>query len=236
MGCVYQIGFTHGTLSSNFPISLTSFEDFPIYSMFNSSNVTIELFAFTSNTHATDTNFVSLLHNKFRLFVKLFIDYRLNLEPFKPNTMDKNDISKNLPNIPIINFDSSKYMNSAIDSPQKDLLEYLDELAQGRLKTSIPNIVNWMDANVGKNSSGFCVLRNAYLHPDLRNVTKIELTKKFNDTVIFNPNGSIDRDAPENLKILESCIDPILLEIKSAFQKTYFSSEKLPHQTLLDVT
>lgn len=235
MGYFYQIRFTHGTPAQNFRISLKSFDDFPIYTMFNSSHLDIHLFAFTSNEHGNAPNFLSSYHSKFRLFVKLFLDYRLNLEDFSVTAVDKKDIPERYPNVPIINFDDSKYMNSDLEPPQKDLLEYLDELAQGRLKTAIPNIVNWMDAYVGKNSSGFCALRNAYLHPNLWKETKKVLEEKF-DGIVFNSNGSIDRDAKENLKILESCIVPVLSEIKTAFYDKYFSSEELPSKTLLNVT
>lgn len=236
METVYQIRFTHATPVQNFSISMESFDEFPVSTMFNSSHLDINLFAFTSNEHARDTDFLSNYHNKFRLIVKLFIDYRLNLESFKPNGVQNIDLSERYPKISIINFDDSNYMNSNLDSTQKDLLEHLDDLAQGRLKTAIPNIVNWMDAYVGKNSSGFCVLRNAYQHPDLWEDTKKELEKKFNGKAVFNSNGSIDRDAEENLEILKSCIVPILTEIKNAFRGKYFDSEKLPHKILLNVT
>ena len=122
-------------------------------------------------------------------------------------------------------------MNSPLDSIQKELLEHLDDLAMNRLKTAIPNLVNWMDAYVGKNTSDYCVLRNAYLHPDLNDDTKKLLNEKFGSRVIFNPNGSIDRDA--NTSLLQDSITPILAEVKNTFQKLYFNSESLPHKILL---
>lgn len=230
MATTYQIKFTHATSYQNFPIPMKAFEDFPISTTFNSNHLDLDIFAFTLDTHAKDDS-VSMFHDKFRLIVKLFIDYRLDLDEFNLNSVNPDSESQLFPHSPVINFDNSEYMNSPLDSIQKELLEHLDDLARDRLKTAIPNLVNWMDAYVGKNTSGYCVLRNAYLHPDLNEDTKKLLNEKFGDRVVFNPNGSIDRDA--NIALLQDSITSILIEVKNAFQKLYFDSESLSHKMLL---
>lgn len=232
MGAFYQMRFITGTSSQNFPISINIFNEFPVNTMFNSSHLDIQLVAYGGLNNPNNDRLITLFHNKFRLLIKLFMDYRLNIEKLKPNIINYDDLRTKLPNVKIINFDDSKYMNSAIDSAQNELLEHLDELGQNRLKTAIPNMINWMDANIGKNSSGFCDLRNAYLHPDLWEKSKEELQKRFS-TMVFNPDGSIARDSEENIRILETVIDPILKEIKNAFIKKYLFSEELPYKKLM---
>lgn len=196
-----------------------------------SGHLNIKLLAFT-NFENLNNEQVKLFNDKLRLLVKLFIDYRLDLGGLKPNNIRSNELRKNLPNLKIINCDGSKYMKINLDSAQRELLEHLDELAQNRLKSAIPNIINWMDANIGKNSSGFCDVRNAYLHPDLFKTAKEKLQERF-PTMDFNPNGSITRDSQENTSMLEKMVDTILTEIKSAFTKKYLSSEEIPYKILI---
>jgi len=231
MAIYFELRFTSAAQSDNFPISLNAFTGFPINTVFNSGHLDIHLIAFT-DTNNNDVARIADLYDKFRLLVKLFIDYRLDIEKLEPNMIDSNQLREKLPDSKIINFDGSKYMGSSTDSSQRELLEHIEDLAHDRLKTAIPNLVTWMDANIGKNSSGFCDLRNAYMHPDLREQSKKALRSRF-PAMDFNPNGSIARDSKENIRILKSAICPILNEIKKAFVEKYLSSEELPYKILV---
>lgn len=228
-GTFFNIKFRSATSSSNFPISLRSFTALSLDVSFNTSNLDLNLSAYMRNLTTPPPH----LYDKFRLVIKLFIDYRLNIEKLKPVTITFEQLQEKFGSRKIMDFSSNKYMRSTIDSSQLDLLEHLDNLALGDLKNSIPNLINWSDAHIGKNSSGYCAVRNAYQHPDLYKITKDQLAKLFDLPSEFNTDGSINRSSGNNKINLEASIIPILKEIQTFFNKKYFENTPLPFDEIV---
>lgn len=228
--CVfYQIKFISAMKTQNFPIPLKSFNLLPLDVLFNNSHLDLNLFAYHQHVLKSYDD----VFNKFRLLIKLFVDYRLDIQPLTPTTIIFEDFKKRYSSFKIMDFSSNQYMKQMIETSESDLLEHLLGIGMNDLKNSIPNIINWSDANIGKNSSGYCSVRNAYQHPNLYESTKKNLEKLFDVPFIFNPDGSINRTSEKNQKNLEISIKPILEEIRIFFKKKYFMNTSLPFDELV---
>lgn len=231
-GVFFQIRFTNATKPQNFPISMSAFRSLPIDVTFNSSHLDLNLFAFLKHSLTS----YDAIYDKFRLLIKLFVDYRLNIVKFEPKNMNFLDLQKRNGSRKIMDFSSNKYMKTSIDSAQLELLEHLDSIALDDLKNAIPNIINWSDANIGKNLSGYCAVRNAYQHPNLYEDTKNKLAELFVLHSEFNQDGSINRYSSNNQKNLEESVKPILEEIQIFFKQKYFKNESLPFDKIIIFT
>lgn len=218
----FQIKLASAMLVQNFPIDINALESLPISATFSSGHLDLNLFAVFS----PGSKFNDVLYNKFRLLIKLFVDYRLDIHKLvSMTTMHDLQYRTLVDNKKIMDFSTNNYMRKPMDSPQLELLEHLESIAHNDLKNAIPNIINWSDANIGKNSSGYCAVRNAYHHPNLYEDTKKKLSNLFNLPSEFNQDGSINRYSSNNQKNLELSIEPILQEIRDFFLKKYFKNE-----------
>lgn len=229
---IVHIRFRPTVKHRNFPLSLNAFKMIPLTIISASNYIEIGMLAYFKGSEVPPL----YMYDKFRLLIKLFIDYRLHIEKFTSMVTSVQALEKEFGSYNIMNFVSNEYMRDPIEPSQNDLLEHLDNLSTGDLKNAIPNLINWSDSNIGKNKSGFCFLRNAYQHPDLYESTKLQLTKLFDLPSVFNPDGSIDRTADNNHKNLELSINPLLKEIRTFFHKKYFNDTLIPFDEFVDFT